>query len=46
MDLGVVLIVGTGVFFVLAVCLMILFVSIKTKENTDAILAELRRRRE
>jgi hypothetical protein len=44
MDLSVVLIVGTGVFFVLAVCLMILFVALKTKETTDTILAELRRR--
>jgi hypothetical protein len=45
MDLGVLLILGVGVFFVLAACMVNLFVALKTKETTDAILSELRRNR-
>jgi hypothetical protein len=42
MDVAVTLILATGVFFVLATCLVVLFIALKTKENTDAILAEIR----
>lgn len=45
MDLTVVLILAIGVFLVLGVSLAILFVALRTKETTDAILAELRRSR-
>jgi hypothetical protein len=41
-DIGVLLIAATGFFFVLAACLVILVISLKTKETTDAIAAELR----
>jgi hypothetical protein len=44
MDLTVVFILGIGIFFVLGASLAILFVTLKTKETTDAILAELRKR--
>lgn len=42
MDIGVLLIAATGFFFVLAACLVIVVLSLKTKETTDAIAAELR----
>jgi hypothetical protein len=45
MELGVVMMLGVGVFMSLAASLVILFVLLKTKETTDAILAELRRPR-
>jgi hypothetical protein len=43
MDIAIILILATGVFFVLATSLVVLFIALKTKENTDAILAEIRR---
>ena len=42
MDLGIGLIAAVGFFFVLAVCLVIVFLTLKTKETTDAILAEVK----
>ena len=41
MDIGVVLIAAVGFFFVLAVCLIILVLVLRAKENTDALKAEL-----
>lgn len=45
MDLSVFLVLAIGVFLVLGASLATLFVGLKTKETTDAILAELRRGR-
>ena len=42
MDVGIGLVAAVGFFFVLAVCLAIAFLALKTKETTDAILAEVR----
>jgi len=44
MDITIVLILAVGIFLILGACLALLFVTLKTKETTDAILAELRRR--
>ncbi len=41
MDIGVLLITATAFFFILAACLVVLIISLKAKENTDAIKAEL-----
>jgi len=43
-DLGIGMIAAVGFFFVLAVCLINLMLGLKTKETTDAILAELQTR--
>lgn len=42
MDVGVLLITAVAFFFILAACLVIVTISLKAKENTDAIKAELR----
>ena len=42
MDIGVLLIAATGFFFVLAACLVIVVITLRTKETSDAIAAEVR----
>ncbi len=43
MDIGVLLIAAIAFFFILAACLVIVILALKTKENTDQVLVELQR---
>ncbi len=42
MDIGVLLIAAVAFFFILAACLVILVIALQAKENTDALMVELR----